>query len=305
MIVEYNGQYVFLGNFEYKSCRGRRTESEAVRMNPIQPTGPQRILRPDPSLAPKAPNPAHKPLDPAQPPAGQDPAGPLRQNLIRLLAELDRILSAYSKQPARAYVALDTLRKEEIFALTQPERFTQSRDVEEARAIHLKFEQFFRECAHALTPTELEQARLCAAYLQDLTRTARGFQEFLLEQAQSDPVQRARVRSEFIRRMRGQNRSKRNVTIALTLLAMLLSFLTLPGGIAFAISVVLGAVALGCYWFLLRQPVPSEDPGNEAGDGTAIEDPILRERMEIIRQVMGDGFADGARPFLLGPGETH
>jgi hypothetical protein len=271
-------------------------------MNPIQPIDPQRIWRPDPPQPPRPPDLPVKPLGPMPPQPAQDAIAALRENLVRLLAELDRIISTYSKQPARAYVALDNLRKEEIFALTQPERFTNSREIEEARAIHLKFDQFFRQFASALTPPELEQARLCAAYLQDLARTSRGFQDYLLEQSQSDAKQRARVRSEAVQRIRRSNRSRRNVAIAVTLLAMLLCFLILPFGMAFAFAVFLGVCGIAVYWAFLREPLPSEAPGEEMGEWRAINDPALRERMEIIRQVMGEEFARGAQPYLLGPG---
>jgi hypothetical protein len=244
----------------------------------------------------------NRPLGPLPPQLAQDAVAALRENLLHLLAELDRILAAYSKQPARAYVALETLRKQEIFALTLPERFTSSRDVEEARAIHLKFDQYFRQFASALTPPELDQACLCAAYLMDLARTSRGFQEYLLEQSQPDAKQRARVRSEITQRIHRRNRSRRNVAIAVTLLAMLLCFLILPFGMAFAFSVFLGVCAVAVYWAFLRQPLPAEQPGDATGEWRPIDDPTLRERMEIIRQVMGEEFARGARPYLLGPG---
>jgi hypothetical protein len=271
-------------------------------MNPIQPIDPQRIWRPDPPQPPKPPDLPNRPLGPTPPQAVQDAVAALRENLVRLLTELDRILAAYSKQPARAYVALDTLRKQEIFAVTMPERFTSSRDVEEARAIHLKFELSFRQFASVLTPPELDQARLCAAYLMDLARTSRGFQEYLLEESQPDAKQRARVRSEAVQRIHRHNRSRRNVAIAVSLLAMLLCFLVLPVGMAFAFSVFIGVCGIAVYWAFLRQPLPSEQPGQETGEWRPIEDPALRERMEVIRLVMGEEFARGAQPFLLGPG---
>jgi hypothetical protein len=275
---------------------------EGNSMNPIQPIDPQRIWRPDPPQPPKPPDLPVKPFGLMPPQSAQDVVAALREDLVRLLVELDRIISSYSKQPARAYVALDTLRKQEIFALTQPERFTNSRDAEEARAIHLKFDLFFRQFASALTPPELEQARLCAAYLQDLTRTSRGFQDYLLEQSQPDAKQRVRARTEAVQRIQRSNRSRRNVAIAVTLLAMLLCFLILPFGMAFAFSVFLGVCGAAVYWAFLRQPLSSELPGEVTGEWSPIEDPALRERMEIIRQVMGEEFAHGAQPFLLGPG---
>jgi hypothetical protein len=288
-----------------------RKPSKGSSMFPIQPGGPQRTLRPDPPAAPKAPDPAHKPADPSQPAARQNPAAAIaRGNLVRLMAELDRIMGAFKKDPARAYVALDTLRKQEIFALTEPNRFTQWRDADEAQAIRLKFELLFRECAQSLTPSQMDQARLCAAYLQEMLRTSRDFEDFMREFTQSTPAQRAQARAARIQRVRAHNKASREICLALTLLLILASFLLLPPMLALLISVVLAGCGWGIYWAFLRQAIPDAQPAETGAEADGVltaewiplENQAAHDRLEVIRQVMGDEFARCALPYLLGPG---
>jgi hypothetical protein len=281
-------------------------------MYPIQPAGPQPPARPDPPSAPRSPDPARQPAGPAQTPTSQNPASNTRTILINLMAELDRIMGIYKKDPARAYVALETLRKQELFALAQPERFTQWRDVDEAQAIRLKFDLLFRECAQSLTPSQMDQARLCAAYLHEMMRKSRGFEEWVLEFSQSTPAQRAQVRMAFTEKVRLHNKTNREICLALTGLLILVAFLLLPLRLALLVSVVLAGCGVGVYWAFLRQALPAEDPPAETGEPekplSAVwiphENPAAQNQLQVIRQVMGDEFARGALPFLLGAGDA-